>query len=78
MTNIYFPLKIEEKVVIFYNHKKNILKLRRMKYRDLITIFVSILFLLSIGYTLGVNTSVWFLPVILFAVLVVIYYKLWK
>jgi len=64
-------------VVIFYDHKKHI-EIEGMKYRDLITIFVSILFLLSIGYTLGVNTSVWFLLVILFVVLVVIYYKLWK
>jgi len=52
--------------------------LRRMKYRDLITIFVSIIFLLSIGYTLGVDNFFWFLPVILFVALVVIYYKLWK
>jgi len=49
-----------------------------MKYRDLITIFVSILFISSVGYAIGVEPSVWFLPVILFVTLVVIYLKLWK
>ncbi len=51
-----------------------------MKYRDLITIFVSIIFMLSVGYALGVAESIWFwsLPVVLLVSLIVIYYKLWK
>jgi len=51
-----------------------------MKYRDLITIFISIIFILSVGYALGVAESIWFwsLPVIFLATFVVIYYKLWK
>jgi len=51
-----------------------------MKYRDLITIFVSILFISSVGYAIGVAdlTIFWFIPGILFGFLVIIYYKLWK
>lgn len=51
-----------------------------MKYRDLITIFVSILFISSVGYAIGVadSTLFWSIPAILLAALVVIYYKLWK
>ena len=51
-----------------------------MKYRDLITIFVSILFISSVGFAIGVakSTLFWSIPVILLAALVVIYYKLWK
>ena len=51
-----------------------------MKYRDLITIFVSIFFILSVGYALGVAESIWFwsLPVVFLVALVLIYYKLWK
>jgi len=48
-----------------------------MKYRDLITIFVGVILILSLGYTIGVDNSVWYLPVILFALFVVIIYKLW-
>jgi len=51
-----------------------------MKYRDLITIFVSILFISSVGIALGVveSTIFWFIPGILFGFLVIIYYTLWK
>ncbi|EMR75680.1 hypothetical protein MBGDF03_00532 [Thermoplasmatales archaeon SCGC AB-540-F20] len=48
-----------------------------MKYRDLITLFVSIFFILSLIYSIGVDNSVWFLPVLLFATLVIVIYKLW-
>jgi len=48
----------------------------KMKYRDIITLFVAIFFILSLAY-LGVDTSVWFIPVILFILLIVIVYKLW-
>ena len=51
-----------------------------MKYRDLITIFVGIGFILSLGYAIGAAESIWFwsLPAVLSAALVIIYYKLWK
>ena len=49
----------------------------RMKYRDVITLFVSIFFILSLAYSLGVDNSVWFLPVILFVTLAIVVYKLW-
>ena len=48
-----------------------------MKYRDIITLFVSIFFILSFAYSIGVDNSVWFLPVILFATLATVVYKLW-
>jgi len=48
-----------------------------MKYRDIITLFVSIFFILSIAYSIGVDNSVWFLPVILFVTMAVVIYKLW-
>ena len=48
-----------------------------MKYRDLITVFLFLLFFLSLAYTLGVNNNLWFLPVILFVVSIFIFYKLW-
>ena len=48
-----------------------------MKYRDIITLFVSILFILSLAYSIGVDNSVWFLPVLLFVTLVIVIYELW-
>ncbi len=48
-----------------------------MKYRDIILLFLAIGFILSIGYVLGVNSSHWLFPVILFALLVIVVYKLW-
>jgi len=48
-----------------------------MKYRDLITVFLLIVFVLALAYTVGVDTSVWYLPVISFIVLVFFVYKLW-
>ncbi len=48
-----------------------------MKYRDLITLFVSIFFILSLAYGIGVDNSVWFLPVILLATLAIVIYELW-
>ena len=47
-----------------------------MKYRDLIIIFLFIVFILSLAFTLGVNNSVWYISVILFVVLVYTFYKL--
>jgi len=48
-----------------------------MKYRDLIIIFMIILFFLSLGFSLGVNPFYWFIPVILFVMIIFFYYKLW-
>lgn len=48
-----------------------------MKYRDLIIIFLFIVFILSLAFALGVNTSIWYVPIILFAVLIYSYYKLY-
>ena len=48
-----------------------------MKYRDLITIFAGVLFFLSLAYTIGVDFSVWYLPIITFLFLGIVIYKLW-
>jgi len=48
-----------------------------MKYRDIITVFLTLIFFLSLAYTLGVDSSFWIMPLILFIVLVIITYKLW-
>jgi hypothetical protein len=48
-----------------------------MKYRDVIMFFVSIAFLLSLGFTLGVNNSFWYITVILLILTIVTFYKLW-
>ena len=48
-----------------------------MKYRDIILLFISIVFILSIGFVFGVNFSYWPLSLILFIVLIVVVYKLW-
>jgi hypothetical protein len=48
-----------------------------MKYRDLIVLVVGILLILSLAYTVGVETKFWYLPILLFAFLLIIYYKLW-
>ena len=48
-----------------------------MKYRDLIMFFVSIAFLLSLAFTLGVNNSFWYITVILFIFTILTFYKLW-
>jgi hypothetical protein len=48
-----------------------------MKYRDVITFFISIFFILSLIYTLGVDSSIWYIPIILFVILLIVFYKLW-
>jgi len=48
-----------------------------MKYRDLITIFMAIVFFLSFAYVIAVDSSFWFVSVIIFVLLVFFYYKLW-
>ena len=48
-----------------------------MKYRDVLTFFLALIFILSLAYTLGVNLSLWFIPLNLFVLLVIIIYKLW-
>jgi len=48
-----------------------------MKYRDLVTIFLIIIFILILAYTIGVDKSLWFIPLILFFILLFIFYKLW-
>ncbi len=48
-----------------------------MKYRDVITFFISIFFILSLVYVLGVDNSLWYIPIILFIILIIVVYKLW-
>ncbi len=48
-----------------------------MKYRDLITLFVSLSFVLALAYVLGVDRSLWFVPIIFLVVLVLVVWKLW-
>ncbi len=48
-----------------------------MKYRDLITIFLIILFFLTLAYAIGVDMDMWYLPIISFVLLVFFVYKLW-
>ena len=48
-----------------------------MKYKDVLMFLIVIIFILSLGYTLGVNNSIWFIPVILFIIILFLYYKLW-
>jgi len=48
-----------------------------MKYRDIITLFVSIFFILSLAYSIGVDNSVSILNIILFVTLAIVVYKLW-
>ena len=62
---------------IVYNSKKDISDARSMKYRDLITLFVSLSFVLSLAYVAGVAPSLWFVPVIFLVVLVLVVWKLW-
>jgi hypothetical protein len=49
-----------------------------MKYRDLITVFAGIGFILSIAYVIGKDYSVWYAPVIMGVVMFLIWYYLWK
>jgi integral membrane sensor domain MASE1 len=48
-----------------------------MKYRDLITFFIAIIFILSLAYVIAVNPSLWFVSVIVFIIFLYISYKLW-
>jgi hypothetical protein len=48
-----------------------------MKYRDVLILFFALLFILSLAYTIGVDKSIWFIPVILFISIILIFYKLW-
>jgi len=48
-----------------------------MKYRDLLTIFLTINFILTLAYIIEVDKSLWFIIVIFFILLVIIFYKLW-
>ena len=47
-----------------------------MKYRDIIMIFLSIALILSFAYTVGVNSSFWYISAILFVIAFITYYKL--
>ena len=51
--------------------------IKTMKYRDLVTVFLTAIFFMSLAYVAGVNPSVWFVPVILFVVWIFFIYKLW-
>jgi hypothetical protein len=48
-----------------------------MKYRDVIMFFVSIAFILSLAFTIGVNSSFWYITVILLLLTLITFYKLW-
>ena len=48
-----------------------------MKYRDIITLFVALAFVLTLAYAVGVNMSLWFVPLIFFVLFVVVIYTLW-
>jgi hypothetical protein len=50
-----------------------------MKYRDIITLFVEIVFVLSLAYSIGVAKSVWFwiVPISLLVAIVFVIWKLW-
>jgi hypothetical protein len=48
-----------------------------MKYRDLITIIISIIFILSLAYVAAVDSSLWYISVIIFIIFLYISYKLW-
>jgi len=47
-----------------------------MKYGDVILVFLGIISILSVGYTLSVDQSFWYLPVIFFAIFIVMFYLL--
>ena len=49
-----------------------------MKYRDLITVFAGIGFILSIAYVLGSDPSMWYVAVGMGVVMFLIWYYLWK
>jgi len=48
-----------------------------MKYKEVLILFLSLIFILSLAYTLGVNLSFWVIPAILFLFLMYTYYKLY-
>jgi len=48
-----------------------------MKYRDVISFFLFIFLILTFVYTIGVDKSVWFAPLILFIILIITTYKLY-
>jgi hypothetical protein len=48
-----------------------------MKYKDVVTFLVSLIFVLSLAYSLGVNSSIWYVPAALFVLWIIIIYKLW-
>ncbi|MEM0493211.1 MAG: hypothetical protein QXS02_04590 [Candidatus Thermoplasmatota archaeon] len=48
-----------------------------MKYRDIITLFAGLGLILSVAYTLGVDNSVWYVPVVLSLLMILIVWKLW-
>jgi len=48
-----------------------------MKYRDLLTVFLSIIFILIIAFTVGVNQDIWYVPILYFFVFIYFIYKLW-
>jgi len=48
-----------------------------MKYKEVIILFLSLFFILSLAYSLGVNSSFWFIPAVLFLLLIYSYYKLY-
>jgi len=48
-----------------------------MKYRDVITFFIGLPLLLTFVYTVGVDKNIWFVPLTLFIVFIIVVYKLW-
>jgi len=47
-----------------------------MKYGDLLLVFIAVILLLTVGFTVGVNQSIWYLPLVIFIVLIYLYYEL--
>jgi hypothetical protein len=48
-----------------------------MKYRDVITFFIFLIFILTFAYVIGVDRTLWFIPLIFFVLLIIFIYKLW-
>jgi hypothetical protein len=47
-----------------------------MKYGDLLLLVLGLVVIMSIGYTIGVNTSIWYIPLILAIFFVFMVYEL--
>ena len=48
-----------------------------MKYGDLITVFIIVGFIMSLGYTIGVDLIIWPVTVLLFILMIIFVYTIW-